>query len=110
MDFEQRHSQTSDYEMKFYKGEVANYDMLRFQQQVNNQNKEKYETFKTRLDEFKTVSTLKEAKELAAKILPTKGEQCTFWVGLAKCTVVNNEKVLQISVESEDEFISYNFN
>ena len=75
----------------------------------HNTNDEKIEQFKQRLDAFRKVSTLKDAKELLAKTMPIKLDRTTFYVGKAKCIIINNENQLRICFDSPDEFISFDF-
>ena len=84
----------------------SQYEAIR---QIEVSNLNKYEEFKSRMKEFDTVHTLEEAKELALKILPTSNELTRFNVGNAKCTIVNRADLLRISLDSNSEFISYNF-
>lgn len=73
------------------------------------ENKEKYKNLLARLDVFKDVKTLSEAQELASKHFPTNQEITRFYVGNAKCVVVNKPELLRISVDSSEEFICYDF-
>ena len=72
-------------------------------------NSDKLSEFKTRIAPFEKVETLAEAKELAAKILPTANELNKFYIGDAKCTVVNRSDMLRICIDSADEFLCYDF-
>lgn len=101
--------QPSDYNMKFVAGDVSGYGQMNAVLQIEIQNKEKYEKFKSRLAAFQEVSTLEEAKELAQKILPVAKEVNRFRVGNAKCTVILKKDMLRISVDTPEEFISYDF-
>jgi len=109
MQFDQRQTQTSDYEVKTYSGSLNNYNMLQFQQSVQNQNKEKLESFKKRAEEFQNISTLQEAKELAQKIMPMKTGRTMFNLGEAKCTIINEDNLFRICINSPKEFICYDF-
>lgn len=73
------------------------------------QKAEKVNSFKERIAPFKTVATLREAKDLAAKILPTANEVNMFYVGDAKCIVINKEEMLRISIDTTNEFFCYDF-
>ena len=106
---QQRFAQTSDYEMKTFSGNISSYNMLQFQQSVEEQNKDKLEKFLQRLDEFQNITSLKEAKKLASKILPVKNERTTFRVGEAKCVILNTDETLRIIVDSPPKFVSYDF-
>lgn len=87
----------------------GNYSQLEIMTNIERDNKEKIEEFKNRIKEFATVSTLEEAKELAAKILPVSQEINRFNIGNAKCTIVNRDNLFRISFDSDLEFIAYDF-
>ena len=70
---------------------------------------ERVENFKKRLEGFKNVTTLEEAKELLNKIMPVRLERTVFFVGSAKCIIINRTDRVRISLDSEKEFISYDF-
>ena len=76
---------------------------------IEKQNIEKYESFKTRIKQFEEVRTLEEARELSEKILPIAGNRASFRVGNAKCTVISTEEMFRICVDTAEEFISYDF-
>ena len=84
----------------------SQYEAIR---QIEVSNLHKYEEFKARMKAFENVHTLEEAKAVALKILPTSNELTRFNVGNAKCTIVNRTDLLRISLDSNSEFISYNF-
>ena len=65
--------------------------------------------FKERLDKFKNVHTLKDAKELLNKTMPIKLDRTTFFIGDAKCIIINTDKRLRICFDSPNEFISFDF-
>ena len=109
MQFEQRNSQTSDYEIKTATGAVAGYNELLFQKSVKEQNKDKVERFKQRLEGFKNISTLDAAKTLAVKVMPVKAGRTVFRIGDAKCTVINTDKMLKITLKTQDEYINFKF-
>ena len=77
--------------------------------QYEQQKVEKVNVLKERIAQFSTVSTLKDAKELAKKILPTAKEVSRFYVGDAMCVVVNRSGMLRISIDTAYEFICYDF-
>ena len=62
-----------------------------------------------RVNKFKDVDSLYEARQLAEKIIPTKMEVTGFYVGNAKCTIVNRSNLFRISLDSEKEFLCYDF-
>ena len=88
----------------------ADYNLLyQSKQPANNTNDDKEKQFKQRLEAFKNVSTLKEAQELLAKTMPIKLDRTTFYIGKAKCVIINTNNQLRICFDSPDEFISYDF-
>ena len=108
MDFQQKNVTTNDYKMSF-NSNAESYTAQQFRAQVKHDNQEKTDVLKDRLQQFLSVATKDEAKELAKKILPTNSEISTFWAGDAKCIVVNKEDLFRITVISEKEVLSYNF-
>ena len=70
---------------------------------------ERITNFKKRLEGFKDVETLEEAKNLLNKIMPVRLERTVFFIGKAKCTIINKSDRVRISLDSEKEFISYDF-
>ena len=89
----------------------AGYDYISMQVQLNvqEQKKEKYEQLKERISQFANINTLEEAKKLSEKILPVAQEINKFNVGTGCCVVINKPDLFRISLDSENEFISYNF-
>ena len=89
----------------------AGYDYISMQVQLNihEQNKEKYEQFKERISQFANISTIEEAKKLSEQILPVAQEINKFNVGIGRCVVINRSNLFRISLDSEKEFISYDF-
>lgn len=85
------------------------YNQIELITTLEKKNFEKYKTFIERVSEFKNVLTLQEAKMLANKILPTSQELSRFTVGNAKCVILNTKDKLRISIDSAEEFISYDF-
>ena len=118
MQFEQRNPQTSDYEIKKATDIVAGYNELLFQKSVKEQNKDKVEKFKQRLEGFKNVSTLDAAKTLAVKVMPVKAGRTVFRIGDAKCTVINTDKMLKDELgincasndNANDRVLNFEFN
>lgn len=86
-------------------------NMMQYQASLNfeAQKADKLKEFKDRVAPFAMVSTFEEAKELAKKILPTANEINRFYVGDAKCMIVNRNDLLRISIDSATEFICYDF-
>ena len=70
---------------------------------------EKYLHIKERLSKFDDIVTLEDALHLAKQILPTAMEISSFQVGNATCTVVKRSDMIRISLETEREFICYDF-
>ena len=85
------------------------YKQYTLQQTQNIQEEEKVKAFLERIAPFAEISTLEEAKTLAKQILPTKTDVTSFYIGKLKCTVVNRQEELRISIDTEDEFICYSF-
>lgn len=86
--------------------EYNRYNLAQIQEK---QNEEKVLEFKKRIEGFEKVGSIEEAKELAAKILPTKNPITTFYVGNAKCNVINTEDVFRICLDTNQEFLCYDF-
>ena len=89
-------------------------DWLKYNAAVQESNilredEEKYLQFKNRILKFEKAITLEDAKNLAKQILPTALEETQFKVGNAFCTVINREDLLRISLNSDKEFICYDF-
>lgn len=105
----QQQAQVNDYDMKFVSGDVQGINQIEAVQKIEQQKKEKYENFKTRLEQFSEVSSIEDAKALAQKILPVANETNVFRVGVGKCTIINKEDIFRICLDTADEFISYDF-
>lgn len=89
--------------------ELQKYGSYEIALQLQNQNESKVASFKKRLMKFANVKTLEEAKELAPSVIPTRQNVCSFYVGNAKCVVVNKEHLFRVSLDTENEFICYSF-
>jgi len=85
------------------------YNSLQIRADIEKQNKEKYEQFKERISQFAEIETIEDAKALSSKILPVSQEKNQFKVGLGVCTIINRSDLFRISLNSEEEFISYDF-
>ena len=110
MQFEQqKQAETNDYNISNMSYSVNDYTAAFFKSSIEDQRKNKVAEFKSRLDEFRKVSTLQEAKELLNKIMPVEYERNVFNVGNAQCIIINRENLLRITLDSESEFISFNF-
>jgi hypothetical protein len=70
---------------------------------------DKVANFKKRIEAFQNISTLEEAKALLMKTIPVKLERTVFFIGDAKCTIINKSNRLRISLDSDKEFICYDF-
>lgn len=100
---------TRDYMMEINHEKTVSYSEQEFRMLTTNQNKSKIEKFKERLDEFKNVVTLRDAKALLKKIMPVNKEKTIFRIDNAKCTVINKEKSLKIILKTGTEHITYYF-
>ena len=92
-----------------YRKEIDNINNANAQLKANEENNAKVLKFKERIQAFANVKTIDEARELIKKILPVANKINKFKIGNAVCTVINDEKMLRISIDAETEFISYNF-
>ena len=88
--------------------EISKYALGYYQPAQNNSNT-KLEAFKKRLEAFKNVYTLAEARELLNKSMPVQLERTVFFIGDAKCTIINHHKQIRISLKTPNELISYLF-
>ena len=86
-----------------------NYEQMEMMNKVQNQSTAKVKEFKTRLEAFNNVSTLDEAKELAKNIMPVSLDINHFRIGDAKCVIINKPDIFRISIDTAEEFISYDF-
>ena len=89
--------------------EKTDYIQYEIKKQIEENNLKKYEAFKIRMEEFSKINSLEEAKALASKILPVAKEISHFNIGNAKCTIINRDDLFRISLDSSEEFTSYNF-
>ena len=69
----------------------------------------KIERFKERIKPFEAINTISEAKELAVEILRAGEGKSGFYVGNAKCIVINTDEIFRISLDSSNEFVCYTF-
>lgn len=92
---------------------LSRQDIFRLQMNFNNnetlRNQEKLNNFKTRLQAFEEISTLEEAQKLSKSILPVSQEVNHIRIGSAKCVIINRPGMFRISLDTENEFISYDF-
>lgn len=87
----------------------ASYNQYEIQQKFDSNKSEKLNEFKERLKQFEKIDTLEEAIQLAQKILPVRNEITRFNVGDSKCTIINRKNNFRISLDTAEEFISYDF-
>ena len=73
---------------------------------VDNNNEQ---NFLSRIKQFDNVYSLKDAKELAQKIIPSKNGRTSFYVGKFKCIIYKSKDFYRLSIDSPEEFVSYNF-
>ena len=92
-----------------YNPQVESYNSILQKEASQETKNEKLESFKNRLLEFKKVSSLEDAKELLQKTMPTVLERTTFYIGDAKCSIINSSKRIKICFDSKEELISYDF-
>ena len=90
-------------------GTPAAYTQMEAMLSVEKQGQEKYEKFKERVEAFAEIETIEEAKALAAKIMPVPNEVNRFRIGNARCVVINRSDLFRISIDTQDEFICYDF-
>ena len=88
---------------------MAMYGYYSPEMQAEIEKKDKLNQFKNRINSFREVETIEQARDLAKKILPTAQEVNKFNVGDAKCTVLNSDKNFRVTLDSEKEFICYDF-
>ena len=72
-------------------------------------NNDKLASFKKRLEAFKGVHTLSDAKSLLDKTMPVMLERTVFYIGDAKCVIINLPQQLRICLKTSKEFILYHF-
>lgn len=90
----------------FFNPNIVQYNAI-LNQEIQKANKIK--DFKERIAAFENITTIEEAKALATKILPTANEINRFYISDAKCVVINRDDLLRISIDTNEEFICYNF-
>ena len=90
--------------MDFYQ-----YNQYSSAQKQELQDKKKTEALKERLLPFAEIESLEDAQQLAKSIIPTNTPYTSFYVGSAKCSVINKPDSFRISIDTADEFICYDF-
>lgn len=98
-----------DKDNSYYSGHIESYTEQQIKAQIKKDQHEKSNAFKDRLSDFLMVSTKEEAKVLADKILPNNRRGNTFWIGDAKCVVIDNDDMFRITIVMDNEVLSYNF-
>ena len=86
-----------------------NYNAAEEEKRIVKEREQKYLEFKERISKFENIVTLDDARALAKQILPTAQELSQFRIGTAICTVVNKNDMVRISLDSDKEFICYDF-
>ena len=76
---------------------------------IEKQNKDKLNNLKQRIEKFKDIETLEEAKIILAENFRVENELEIFNIASSKCTIVNRNDFLRISLDTPDEFVSYDF-
>ena len=71
--------------------------------------KEEYEKLKTRIDKFKNLRTITEARSLAKDLFNIKDEINYIKAGDGCCTIINRADTFRIILNSDKEMICYNF-
>ena len=90
--------------------EITSFQMQYFSEMDSAANSRlKQEEFKNRLNQFKTVQNIDEAKELLDLIMPVKMEKTVFYIGSAKCTIIKKEDLIKITYKSPVNIIMYSF-
>lgn len=89
--------------------EYSRYGMQYYKPIEKNDKNEKLEVFKMRLNAFNKVKTLEEAKALLNKSMPVQLERTVFFIGDAKCTIINRTDQLRICLKTATEIIGYDF-
>lgn len=74
-----------------------------------NNDKEKLDLFKKRLEAFDNVRSLSDAKALLNKTMPVTLDRTVFYIGDAKCIIINLPKQLRICLKTPTEFLIYHF-
>ena len=89
--------------------ELNHYCNYAIAQQQELQDTKKANELKERVRPFAEIETLEDAHQLAKKVIPTQWPYMSFYVGNAKCSVINKPDSFRISIETADEFICYDF-
>lgn len=85
------------------------YNLYTYQSKSAHEDEERIKDFLHRIEPFKNAHSISEAKELAEKILPSKDESTSFYIGNLKCTVYNRKNHFKLSIDTPEQFVSYNF-
>lgn len=76
---------------------------------LQQQQTEKLQNLKERVMKFSDITTLEDAKLLASDSFRVSSEFTEFSISNAKCTIINKDKLFRISLNTPEEFISYDF-
>lgn len=69
---------------------------------------EAYQSFKKKLEVFKGINSISEARSIAKSFLPIENEKNYLKIGNAKCVIISRGDVFRICLDSENEYICYN--
>ena len=92
-----------------YSPQNVNFYNCMYQMSAEQYKEEKLQKFKMRLDAFKHVKNLKDAQELLKKTMPVQLERTVFYIGDARCMIINKDNFLKICFKSKSEIIILNF-
>lgn len=88
---------------------MSEFSAQEMQYKLQQQQTEKLQNLKDRVMKFKEVSSLADAKLLASETFRISSDFTEFSVSNAKCTIINKDNLFRISLNTSEEFISYNF-
>lgn len=94
------------------KKKVINVDLMQYNAMVmyETEKKSEKEKFKEDIKSFKQMRTIEEARLLAEKIFPPiVGEFNKFYINNMKCIVVNKRDLFRICIDSEKEFLCFEY-
>lgn len=89
--------------------EINRYNTQYYRPVEKTSDEEKLIKFRHRLDSFKEVHSLAEAKDLLNKTMPVQMVRTAFYVGDGKCTIINRPNQLRICFRTPTEIICYDF-
>jgi len=85
------------------------YNHMQTMAEKSSLNNQKYLQFKEQIKEFEKILSLEDARELSQKIMPLTQEYNQMMIGNATFVIVNQDDSLRISLDSDKEFICYDF-